>query len=70
MTSSGTWIVAVFLDETLVVESCGPYRSEEKAHMVADRINAAAPGDDMGVIAQAVQLTDLRGILRRMEAKA
>lgn len=67
MTTKGAWIVAVFLNRTLVVDACGPYRSESRANEISDRINADSQRADMEVVAQVVQLTDLNGILHRVE---
>ncbi|HEY9395935.1 MAG TPA: hypothetical protein VIP58_17415 [Nocardioides sp.] len=55
------YIVAVFLDASLVVDACGPFRSRERAEAASDRINAASEwtegdGNVATTIAQVVTL--------------
>lgn len=54
------YIVAVFLDGTLNVDACGPYRSEAKAQAISDRLNETADWSDAAelasLIAQVVRL--------------
>lgn len=55
------YIVAVFLDATLVVDACGPFRSRKRADRVSERINEAAEWTEAdsevaNIVAQVVTL--------------
>lgn len=50
------WVVIVFLDQTLVANAAGPFRSEEKARAEAERFNTATEEHGTGQIAQVVRL--------------
>ena len=61
-------IVAVFLDGSLIVDACGPFRSRERADAVCERINVAgewteADPDLSTLIAQVVTLRSVADLV-------
>ncbi|MFK3672456.1 hypothetical protein ACI2IX_19995 [Leifsonia aquatica] len=70
--AEGQHIVAVFLDGTLNVDACGPYRSLERAREAARRINDAGEWtveDENGatILAQVVTLSSVADLVDRAE---
>jgi len=67
--AEGQYIVAVFLDGTLNVDACGPYRSLGRAKEAARRINDAGEwtidADNATIIAQVVPLSSIADLAER-----
>lgn len=68
--AEGQYIVAVFLDGTLVVDACGPYVTRDRAARIASQINKAGEwtvDDENGAttLAQVVALSSVADLIDR-----